>query len=150
GMLAARAAYLAGCAGTSNVEAAVRLGIPCSGTMAHSWVQSFASEPEAFAAFARGFPDAATLLVDTYDTEAAVRHAAAREPPVQAVRIDSGDLLDLARKARAALDATGRSQVKIFGSGDLDEYAITRLVAAGAPFDAFGVGTELVTSRDAP
>jgi nicotinate phosphoribosyltransferase len=150
GMLAARAAYLAGCAGTSNVEAAIRLGIPCSGTMAHSWVQSFRDEPEAFAAFARLFPESSTLLVDTYDTIAGVRAAAAIEPPVRAIRIDSGDLIDLGVKARAELDARSRSSVKIFGSGDLDEFSIARLVASGAPYDAFGVGTELITSRDAP
>jgi nicotinate phosphoribosyltransferase len=150
GMLTARASYLAGFAGTSNVEAALRLGIPCVGTMAHSWVQSFRSEAEAFAAFAKVFPDASTLLVDTYDTEAGVRLAAAVEPPVTAVRIDSGDLLAEGRKARAILDANGRPGVKLFGSGDLDEFTITNLVASGAPFDAFGVGTELVTSRDAP
>ena len=150
GMLAARASYLAGCAGTSNVEAARRLGIPCSGTMAHSWVQSFATEAASFRAYARVFPESSTLLVDTYDTEEGVRAAAAVEPPAQGVRIDSGDLLDLARRARAILDANGRAGTKIFGSGDLDEYSITRLVTAGAPYDAFGVGTELITSRDAP
>jgi nicotinate phosphoribosyltransferase len=150
GMLAARAAYLAGCAGTSNVEAAIRLDIPCSGTMAHSWVQTFESERVAFEAFARVFPSASTLLVDTYDTEEGVRRAAAVEPPVQAVRIDSGDLLALSVKARQVLDAAGRTSVRIVGSGDLDEHSIARLVAAGAPVDVFGVGTELITSRDAP
>jgi nicotinate phosphoribosyltransferase len=150
GMLAARAAYLAGCAGTSNVEAARRLGIPCSGTMAHSWVQSFPSEAEAFKAFSRVFPDAPTLLVDTYDTEAGVRHAAAIEPPAGAVRIDSGDILGLSVSARESLDSSGRSRTKIFASGDLDEFSIAKLVAAGAPIDAFGVGTEMIVSRDAP
>lgn len=150
GMLAARAAYLAGFAGTSNIDAAIRLAIPCTGTMAHSWVQAFDSESDAFRAFARLFPGHATLLVDTYDTERGVAVAAAIEPAVQGVRIDSGDMLVLARKARAILDAAGRGDVKIFGSGDLDEHAIAALVEAGAPYDAFGVGTELITSRDAP
>ena len=150
GLLAARAAYLAGCAGTSHVEAARRLGIPCVGTMAHSWVQSFASESEAFAAYARAFPGATTLLVDTYDVEEGVREAARIEPAVQAVRIDSGDLGELARRTRSILDAHDRAATKILGSGDLDEHSIAALVAAGAPFDAFGVGTELITSRDAP
>jgi len=150
GMLAARAAYIAGCAGTSNVEAAIRLGIPCTGTMAHSWVQVFENEPEAFAAFAGAFPGVVTLLVDTYDTPAGVRHAAAIEPPIQAVRIDSGDLRLLARETRATLDALGRGSVQILASGDLDEFSIAALVKDGAPFDAFGVGTEMVTSRDAP
>jgi nicotinate phosphoribosyltransferase len=150
GMLAARASYLAGFAMTSNVDAALRLGIPCSGTMAHSWVQSFPTERDAFEAFTRIFPEASTVLVDTYDTEAGVRHASSVEPPVRAIRIDSGDLLEQSRKARAMLDAAGRSETKIVGSGDLDEFSIARLVRAGAPIDAFGVGTELVTSRDAP
>jgi nicotinate phosphoribosyltransferase len=150
GMLAARSAYLAGCAGTSNVEAAIRLGIPCVGTMAHSWVQSFDTEADAFAAYSRVFPEATTLLVDTYDTPTGVRHAAAVEPPIKAVRIDSGDLLELSKTARAILDSHNRASVQIFGSGDLDEYSITELVARGAKFDAFGVGTELITSRDAP
>jgi nicotinate phosphoribosyltransferase len=150
GMLAARASYLAGCAGTSNVEAARRLGIPCSGTMAHSWVQSFATEAESFRAFAEVFPESSTLLVDTYDTEQGVHNAAAIEPPVTAVRIDSGNLLDLARTARAILDDSGRPGTRILGSGDLDERSVHELVVAGAPYDAFGVGTELITSRDAP
>jgi nicotinate phosphoribosyltransferase len=150
GMLAARAAYIAGFVGTSLVEAARRLGIPASGTMAHSWVQSFGTEPEAFAAFARVFPESTSLLVDTYDTLAGVRHAAAIEPPVRAIRIDSGDLAALTKEARAILDQLGRSSVKIMVSGDLDEYKIARLVAADAPVDGFGIGTELITSRDAP
>jgi nicotinate phosphoribosyltransferase len=149
-MLAARSAYLAGCAGTSNVDAAIRLGIPCSGTMGHSWVQTFDSEEQAFATFAQTFPDNSTLLVDTYDTLEGVHHAAAIEPPVQAVRIDSGDLLGLSKATRAILDAANRPATKIFASGDLDEYSIAKLVQAGAQYDAFGVGTELITSRDAP
>lgn len=150
GMLAARSSYLAGCAGTSNVDAAIRLGIPCSGTMAHSWVQTFHGEEEAFETFARVFPQNSTVLVDTYDTVEGVRKAAAVDPAVQGVRLDSGDILDLSRKSRAELDALGRPQIKIFASGDLDEFEIARLVGAGAPIDAFGVGTELITSRDSP
>jgi nicotinate phosphoribosyltransferase len=150
GLIAARSAYIAGCSSTSHVEAGIRLGIPCSGTMAHSWVQSFATEPEAFAAYVRNFPAAATLLVDTYDTALGVSHAAAIEPPIQAVRLDSGDLGELARKARTELDSHHRRDVRILASGDLDEWSIARLVAAGAPIDAFGVGTEMATSRDAP
>jgi nicotinate phosphoribosyltransferase len=149
GLLAARAAYLAGFEGTSHVEAARRLGIPASGTMAHSWVQAFPSECQAFDAFARVFPETATLLVDTYDTLEGVRHAAAIDPRVQAIRIDSGDLEDLTRRSRTILDQCGRTDVKIMVSGDLDESRIAQLVGASAPVDGFGVGTELVTSRDA-
>ncbi|MDR3633466.1 MAG: nicotinate phosphoribosyltransferase [Isosphaeraceae bacterium] len=149
-LLAARAAYPAGFDGTSNVEASLRIGIPCAGTMAHSWVQSFDQEAQAFSAFAHLFPTASTMLVDTYDTARGVEHAGALDPPVRAVRLDSGDLLTLSRAARAFLDAHGRSAVRIFASGDLDEFQIARLLAGGAPIDAFGIGTELVTSRDAP
>lgn len=149
GFLNARAAYLAGFDATSHVDASLRLGIPCSGTMAHAWVQAFPTEADAFVAFARVFPGA-TFLVDTYDTEEGVRHAAAIEPPILAVRIDSGDLLALSRRARAILDERGRRAVKIIASGDLDERRIAGLIADGAPIDAFGVGTELITSRDAP
>ncbi len=150
GFLAARAAYIAGFAGTSLAEAARLLGIPASGTMAHSWVQAFPDEPSAFAAFARTFGGSSTLLVDTYDTLEGVRRAAAIEPPIPAIRIDSGDLDDLTRRARAILDESNRSSVKIMVSGDLDEQRIAALVEAGAPVDGFGVGTELITSRDAP
>jgi nicotinate phosphoribosyltransferase len=149
GLLTARASYLAGFDGTSNVEAAIRLGIPASGTMAHSWVQSFEDEAHAFAAFARVFPGA-TLLVDTYDVSKGVAHAAAIEPSVGAIRLDSGDLLAESYQARQILDNAGRTSVRIVASGDLDEWAIDRLVQAGAAIDGFGVGTELVTSRDAP
>jgi nicotinate phosphoribosyltransferase len=150
GFLAARAAYIAGFAGTSLAEAARLIGIPASGTMAHSWVQSFPDEESAFAAFARVFGESSTLLVDTYDTLEGVKHAATIEPPVPAIRIDSGDLGDLTRAARAILDERGRTGVKIMVSGDLDEERIARLVESGAPVDGFGVGTELITSRDAP
>jgi nicotinate phosphoribosyltransferase len=150
GFLAARAAYIAGFAGTSYAEAARMLGIPAIGTMAHSWVQSFAGESESFAAFARFFPSRATLLVDTYDTLEGVRLAAAIDPPVFAIRIDSGDLGNLACQARAILDQENRPQVKIMASGDLDEQRIAELTASAAPIDGFGVGTEFVTSRDAP
>jgi nicotinate phosphoribosyltransferase len=148
--LAARAAYIAGFAGTSHAEAALRLGIPASGTMAHSWVQSFDHESQAYEAFARVFPQHTTLLVDTFDVMEGVRQAALIEPPVQAIRIDSGDFEALARAARGVLDQSGRQGVKILASGDLDEFQIGRLVASGAPLDGFGVGTELITSRDAP
>ncbi len=150
GALAARAAYLAGFDGTSHVEAARLVGMPAVGTMAHAWVQAFPSEAEALAAFARVFPQASTLLVDTYDTLEGVRLAATIEPPVSGVRLDSGDLAALSREARRILDAMDRRDTRIIVSGDLDEQKIAELVEAEAPIDAFGVGTELVTSRDAP
>lgn len=150
GFLAARAAYVAGFAGTSHVEAARLLGIPALGTMAHSWVQAFGDEAAAFAAFARVFPRNSTLLVDTYDTLEGVRRAAAITPPIQGVRIDSGDLGALAKEARAILDAADRRGTTILASSDLDEWKIAALIRDGAPIDAFGVGTELITSRDAP
>ena len=149
GFLCARASYLAGFDGTSHVEAARRLGIPAIGTMAHAWVQAFPTEREAFTAYARTFPDSTTLLVDTYDTLEGVRHAAAI-PETHAIRLDSGDLATLARQARSILDDAGRPDVKIVASGDLDEWKIRDLLAGNAPIDAFGVGTELITSRDAP
>jgi nicotinate phosphoribosyltransferase len=139
GLLTARASYLAGFEGTSNVEAAIRLGVPASGTMAHSWVQSFEDEAHAFKAFAHVFPGA-TLLVDTYDVPKGVAHAAAVEPAVAAIRLDSGDLLAESIQARQILDSAGRSSIKIVASGDLDEWEIDRLVKAGAPIDGFGVG----------
>lgn len=147
--IAARSAYLAGFDGTSQVEAARRLGIPAQGTMAHSWVQSFETEREAFEAFAALYP-AATLLVDTYDTPRGVQLAAEIDPPIGAIRIDSGDLAAGSQQARAILDRSGRSAVRIIGSGDLDEHKIAALRAADAPIDVFGVGSELITSGDAP
>ncbi len=149
GHLAARASFIGGCAGTSNVWAARELGIPCVGTMAHAWVMAHAEEAEAFRRFAAVFPDGTTLLIDTYDTLAGARLAAAI-PGVAAVRLDSGDLLALSKEVRRILDAAGARPVKIVASGDLNEYKIASLLAAGAPIDAFGVGTELVTSADAP
>jgi nicotinate phosphoribosyltransferase len=150
GFLNARASYIAGFAGTSHVEAARKLGIPAFGTMAHAWVQAFGDEKLAFETFARLFPKATTLLVDTYDTDNGVRLAAAIEPPIQAIRIDSGDLVAASKSARAILDGLGRQGVKILVSNDLNETKIDELLKAGAPIDAFGVGTELITSRDAP
>ena len=150
GLLAARSAFLAGFAGTSLVEAGRRLGIPLVGTMGHSWVQAFDREDQAFAAYADIYPGRATLLVDTYDVLEGVRKAAAIEPAIAAIRIDSGELDLQSRAARDLLDRHDRAGVKILCSGDLDETKIARLVAAGAPIDGFGVGVELVTSRDAP
>lgn len=150
GLLAARAAFLAGCTGTSNTEAARLLNIPAVGTQAHSWIMAFPGEIEAFRAFAQVFPELGAMLVDTYDTLQGVRHALAANVPMRAIRLDSGDLLTLSRESRRLLDQAGRHDVGIIASGDLTEYRIRDLLAAGAPIDMFGVGTEMVTSRDEP
>lgn len=153
GLLSARASYLAGFAGTATVLAAMRFGIPMFGTMAHSFVQAHADERSAFLHFARSQPANATLLIDTYDTEAAARTVvalAAEGVPVRGVRIDSGDLAAHARAVRAILDAGGLRAATIFASGNLDEHKLAALLAAGAPIDGFGVGTRMNTSADAP
>jgi nicotinate phosphoribosyltransferase len=153
-MKAARAAVIAGATGTSNVAAAQCYGLTPVGTMAHSYVMSFATESDAFRAFMQDTPENAVLLVDTFDTLGGVRTAidAARSTgvPLKGVRLDSGDLLSLARAARELLDAADMREAAIVASGDLDEARIAELVAAGAPIDVWGVGTELGTSRDAP
>lgn len=152
---AARSAWIGGCQGTSNMVAGRRYGLPVMGTMAHSYVQAFADELDAFRAFTRHHP-ATILLVDTYDTLAGVDHVIelAREQgsgfAVQAIRIDSGDLAVLAREARRRLDAAGLHDVDIVASGALNEYRIHDLVESGVPVDSFGVGTDLVVSRDFP
>jgi nicotinate phosphoribosyltransferase len=150
-LLAARAAYIGGCKGTSNVEAGYQFGIPTFGTLAHSFVMSFEDEDEAFRAFLKVFPESATVLVDTYDTVAAVRRLA-RDfgPAIPAVRLDSGDLCELSKEVRKILEGAGMSGTKIFASGDLNEYKIADLISRGAEIDSFGVGTELATSFDAP
>lgn len=150
GLLAARAAFIGGCVGTSNAEAGRLLDIPTLGTQAHSWIMAFGDEVEAFRKFGALFPGAATLLIDTYDTIQGVKNAIASGSLMQAVRLDSGDLGALSVEVRRILDAAGKSDVKIVASGDLNEYKIRDLLAAGAPIDLFGVGTELVTSRDEP
>jgi nicotinate phosphoribosyltransferase len=151
GLFAARAAYIGGCIGTSNVEAGHLFGIPTYGTLAHSFVMSFDDEDEAFRAFLRVFPETATVLVDTYDTIAAVKRLA-RDfgPTIPAVRLDSGDLCDLSRRVREILDEAGMTATKIFASGDLNEHKIADLISRGAAIDSFGMGTELATSYDAP
>jgi len=153
GLLAARACYLAGFDSTATVEAGRLFGIPLSGTMAHSFIQAHDEEIAAFRDFARIHPRGVTLLVDTYDTLRAAHEVVAlcREGvPVAAVRLDSGDLAALACEVRGILDAGGCRQVQIVASGNLDEIEIERLLAAGAPVDAFGVGTRLDVSADAP
>lgn len=151
GLLAARAAYIGGCIGTSNVEAGHLFGIPTFGTLAHSFVMAFEDEDEAFHAFLKVFPETATVLVDTYDTIAAVKRLARNfGPSIPAVRLDSGDLCQLSKEVRQILDQAGMTNTKIFASGDLNEYRIADLISRGAQIDSFGVGTELATSYDAP
>src|SRR3954463_8788289 len=153
-MKVARSAAVAGCGGPSNVAAAMRYGLRPVGTMAHSYVLAFDTEPHAFRCFIESFPDHTTLLVDTYDPLEGVRNAidAARDAGVTLVgiRLDSGDLLKLSRAARRLLDEAGMTETRITASGDLEEGRIAELVAAGAPIDLWGVGTDLGTSRDSP
>jgi nicotinate phosphoribosyltransferase len=155
GMHAARAGALVGFAGTSNVAASQRYGLAASGTMAHSFVEVFADEAEAFSTFAAQSTGAVTLLVDTYDTDQGVRIAAEvlRQLPGHrpgGVRLDSGDLAALAAQTRHTLDAAGLPGARIVVSGGLDEYGIEDLITAGAPVDVFAVGTKVGTSADAP
>jgi nicotinate phosphoribosyltransferase len=157
GLLAARASYLAGFAGTATVLAGMQYGIPIYGTMAHSFVQAHKDEVMAFEHFAQAQPDNVLLLIDTYDTEAAARKVVALAPElmrkgisVKGVRLDSGDLADHARKVRRILDEGGLQQAQILASGNLDEYRLQALVASGAPIDSFAVGTAMTTSADAP
>jgi len=157
GLTASRAAYLGGCTGTSNVLAGQRYGIPIKGTHAHSWVMSYPSEGEAFAAYARALPNNCIFLVDTYDSLAGIEQAIAVGQQLQAdghrmvgIRLDSGDLLSLSRKARRMLDAAGLPDAAIVASNDLDEHEIYRLKAAGAQINVWGVGTKLATAFDQP
>jgi nicotinate phosphoribosyltransferase len=157
GLEVARVAYLCGFAGTSNLLAGERYGIPVAGTVAHSFIEAFPSEIEAFRAFGRTFPGPYTLLIDTYDTVRGAQHAvavakelAAEGKRLGAVRLDSGDLKALSRAVRAILDAAGLHDVRIVASGGLDEHDLADLVAAGAPIDIFAVGTRLGMAVDAP
>jgi nicotinate phosphoribosyltransferase len=157
GLMAARASYIAGFAGTATVLAEKRFGIPTFGTMAHSFIEAHDDEVAAFENFARSRPNNLTLLIDTYDTEAAARKVVALAPrlkqagiTIRAVRLDSGDLAALAKSVRRILDAGGCSDITIFASGGLDEDEIDAMLRAGAPVDGFGVGTSLTTSSDVP
>jgi len=149
-LLAARASYIGGCIGTSDLLAGYELGIPTYGTMAHSFIMTFDSEREAFMAYKKAFPDNMALLIDTYNTIEGAKTAADLGASPTLVRLDSGDLLDLSVKVRRILNEAGHEGTKIFASGDLNEYKIRDLVAKGAPIDSFGVGTELTTSREDP
>ena len=152
---AARAAAIAGFAGTSNVEAARRLGTTAVGTMAHSYIEAFPTERDAFVAMATDFPDRTAFLVDTYDTITGVQTAldvaeALGRRDRLAVRIDSGNLLELSKRTRGLLDAAGRHDATIMVSGGLDEFDVERLLDDGAPINTFGVGTRVGVSADAP
>jgi nicotinate phosphoribosyltransferase len=154
GLTAARAAYVGGCAGTSNLQAGQRFGIPVSGTQAHSWIMFFESEREAFEAYARAMPNNCVFLVDTYNSLDGVRHAidVARQLrkngyEMIGVRLDSGDRVALSIEARRMLDKAGFATAKIVCSGDLDEYAIADMKRHNAKIDMWGVGTKLTTGQ---
>ncbi len=157
GLMAARASYIAGFAGTATVLAGEQFGIPLFGTMAHSFIEAFSDESEAFETFARTRPDNVVLLLDTYDSEAAARKAVALAPKlkqagiaIRGVRLDSGDLVALSKSVRAILDAGSLKDTTIFVSGGLDEDSLLAFAKAGAPIDGIGIGTSLTTSSDVP
>ena len=157
GLMAARASYIAGFAGTATVLAGANFGIPLFGTMAHSFIEAFDDEKAAFESFARARPDNVVLLLDTYDTEAAARKVVALAPKLKAagiairgVRLDSGDLIVLSRRVRDILDGGGLREVTIFVSGGLDEDSLAAFARAKAPIDGIGIGTSLTTSSDVP
>ncbi len=157
GLFAARSSYIAGFDGTSTVLAEHLFGIPAFGTMAHSFIEAHRDEKEAFIHFAESNPQIVTLLIDTYDTVAGAEKVVEIKKlldqkgiVIRGVRLDSGDLLELSRKVRAIFDQSGLGNVRIFVSGNIDEYAIRDLLSAGAPINAFGVGTRLDTSADIP
>ena len=157
GMKVARSTYIAGFAATSNVLAGKAYGIPISGTMAHSFVQAFPDEQTAFRAYAAAFPDSSVFLIDTYDTlegaRAAVRVAEemrARGSALIGVRLDSGDMIHQSHQVRQILDDAGFHDVKVFASSGFDEYSLSRILDQGSAIDAFGVGTKVGVSADAP
>ncbi len=157
GMKVARSSYIAGCQGTSNVLAGMTYNIPVFGTMAHSFIMSYPKEIDAFRAFAKTFPNKSTLLIDTYDDLAGAEKAVivAKELETKGfklggVRLDSGDLVESSKKIRKILDDENLSYVRIFASGDLDEFRIADLQSKGAKIDSFGVGTKMGTSADRP
>jgi nicotinate phosphoribosyltransferase len=157
GLKAARASYIAGFVGTSNVMAGMEYDIPIFGTMAHSYITSFKEEIDAFRSYAGTFPNDTVLLIDTYDTISGARKAVtvgkemlARGEKLKGVRLDSGDMATLSREVRALLKDAGLDDVSIFASGGFDEYKIARMIEEGGEIDAFGVGTKMGVSADAP
>jgi len=156
-LLAARATYIAGFDGTATVQAEQNFGVPIYGTMAHSYIQAHDSESQAFENFARLHADNIVLLIDTYDTLSGARKVvrlakSLREEgkAIKAVRLDSGNLVDLSVSVRRILDESGCSNIAIFASGDLDEYRLAALLSQGSPIDGFGIGTRLAVSADSP
>jgi nicotinate phosphoribosyltransferase len=157
GLMAARASYIAGFAGTATVLAGEMFGIPLFGTMAHSFIEAFDDETAAFETYARARPDNLVLLLDTYDTEAAARKVVALAPrlkaagiSIRAVRLDSGDLIALSQSVRRILDDGGLREVTIFASGGLDEDSLLEFARKNAPIDGIGIGTSMTTSADVP
>jgi len=150
GVLAGRAAYIGGCVGTSNTLAGMKFGIPVFGTAAHSWVQTFEQEIDAFRRLQELLGPNTVYLIDTYDTLEGARRAASLGKPMWGVRIDSGNLVEMSVAVRQILDQAGLEDAKIMATSDLNEYKIAELLAAKAPIDAFGVGTDLAASADAP
>ena len=157
GLMVARSSFIGGFIGTSNVQAGKRYGLPIYGTMAHSYVESFEREIDSFRAFAKSFPDNTVLLIDTYDTLAGARKAVTVASEMQqagkslrAVRLDSGDMVHLSQQVRKIFDEAGFPNVRIFASGGFDEFKIQKILTHGALIDAFGVGTKMGVSADAP
>jgi nicotinate phosphoribosyltransferase len=157
GLMVARSSYIGGFIGTSNVQAGKIYGLPIYGTMAHSYVESFDREIESFRAFAKSFPDNTVLLIDTYDTLAGARKAVIVADEMRqaghslrAVRLDSGDMVQLSQQVREIFDESGFPEVRIFASGGFDEFKIQQILSTGAIIDAFGVGTKMGVSADAP
>lgn len=157
GIKVARSTYIAGFAATSNVLAGKFYDIPISGTMAHSYISVFNSEIEAFSAFSHTFPDNSVFLIDTYDTVEGAKNAVIvaknmkkNGNSLKGIRLDSGDMTDLSKKVRKIMDDAGLSDVKIFASSGFDEFKVADVIARGAEIDAFGVGTKVGVSADAP
>lgn len=150
GILAGRAAFIAGCTGTSNAEAGRRFGIPVFGTAAHSWTMAFPDEESSFRSLQKLLGEFTVFLIDTYDTLEGARLATKLGRPIWGVRLDSGDLDSLSRQVRKILDSAGLQDAKIMATNDLNEDRLAALVGSGVPIDAFGVGTELATSADSP
>jgi nicotinate phosphoribosyltransferase len=150
GVLAGRAAYVGGCVGTSNAETGFRFNIPVYGTAAHSWIQAFPTERDAYVRLQKLLGPATVYLIDTYDTCEGARLAASLGRPLWGVRLDSGNLVELSRLVRRILDDAGLRDAKIMATSDLNEYKILEFTAAHAPLDSYGVGTDLAVSADAP